>query len=55
MSVAQFITMTLITFADIIRKEVVVAASVIVPTLFGAFCVICLITYIKYLQTHMGE
>ena len=55
MTVAQLTTMTVITLADITGKESVVAASVIVPTLIGAFGVIRLMTNMEYLQADMGD
>ena len=55
MTVAHFTTITVITLADITGKEAVVAASVIVPTLIGAFGVIRLMTNMEYLQADMGD
>ena len=55
MTVAHLTTMTVITLADITGKEAVVAASVIVPTLIGAFGIVRIGTNMEYLQADMGN
>jgi hypothetical protein len=47
--------MTVIVFADITGKESVVAASVIGPSLIGAFGIIRLLTNMEYLVRDMDD
>tara|TARA_B110000093_G_C12850135_1_gene358943 strand:- start:153 stop:440 length:288 start_codon:yes stop_codon:yes gene_type:complete len=54
-TVAQLTTMTVIVFADITGKESVVAASVIGPSLIGAFGIIRLLTNMEYLVRDMDD
>ena len=55
MTVAHLTTMTVINLADITGKEAIVAASVIVPTLIGAFGIVRIGTNMEYLQADMGN
>ena len=55
MTVAHFMTMTVITLADITGKEAVVAASVIVPTLTGTFGIVRIGNNMEYLQADMND
>ena len=54
-TVAQLTTMVVIVFADITGKESVVAASVIGPSLLGAFAIIRLLTNMSYLVEDMDN
>jgi hypothetical protein len=54
-TVAQLTTMAVIVFADITGKESVVAASVIGPSLLGAFAIIRLLTNMGYLVEDMDN
>ena len=54
-TVAQLTTMTVIVFADITGKEPVVAASIIGPSLIGAFAIIRLLTNMEYLVRDMDD
>ena len=54
-TVAQLTTMTVIVFADITGKESVVGASVIGPSLIGAFGIIRLLTNMEYLVRDMDD
>ena len=54
-TISQLTTMSVIVFADISGKENVVAASVIGPTLLGAFGIIRLLTNMTHLVADMDK
>ena len=54
-TMAQVATMLTIVFGDISGKEHMVAASVVVPTLLGAFGIIRIMTNLKFIVDEMDD
>ena len=54
-TLAQVATMLTIVFGDISGKEHTVAASVVVPTLLGAFGIIRIMTNLKFIVDEMDD
>ena len=52
---AQVATMLAIVFGDISRKQHMVAASVVIPTLLGAFGIIRIMTNLKFIVDEMDD
>ena len=52
---AQVATMLAIVFGDISGKEHMVAASVVIPTLLGAFGIIRIMTNLKFIVDEMDD
>ena len=54
-TMAQVATMLTIVFGDISGKEHMVAASVVIPTLLGAFGIIRIMTNLKFIVDEMDD
>ena len=54
-TMAQVATMLAIVFGDISGKEHMVAASVVIPTLLGAFGIIRIMTNLKFIVDEMDD
>ena len=54
-TISQLSTMAVILFADISGKELLVTASVIAPTILGAFGIIRIMTNLMFIMNEMDE